>query len=143
MAPPESDVVKVEREKQDQHNRKVRRIQDIQLGPVKSLPMMMFMMWMTGNDIHIFSIMMTGMAIYQPIQSLGQVGAIFKMFADDPALKGDVLRGKLIYAACCLAALCVGLAKLHWMGLLPTAAADWVDHNPPLYGEVTSTHIVS
>ena len=131
-----------EAEKVAQHQRKVRRISDLQLGPVKSLPMTMFMLWMAGSDIHIFSIMMTGMAIYQPLQAMGAVGTIFKPFADDASVRSQVTQGKLIYLACCVVALCVGLAKLHFMGLLPTAAVDWIDHSAPVYEEMTSTHFV-
>jgi hypothetical protein len=132
-----------EQEKADQHARKVRRISDLQLGPVKSLPMTMFMLWMAGSDIHIFSIMMTGMAIYQPLQALGNTGSVFKMFSDEPALRGDVMRARLIYMACCLVALGVGLAKLHFMGLLPTSAVDWIDHATPFYQETTTTHFAA
>lgn len=32
-----------------------------------------FMMWMSGNQIHLFSIMMTVSGIYQPLQSILKV----------------------------------------------------------------------
>ncbi len=129
-----------EQERADQLARKVRRINDVQLSPVKQLPMTMFMLWMAGSDIHIFSIMMTGMAIMGPISALGNVNSVFRVFEGDAAVKAQVFQGKLIYLACCIVALGVGLAKLHFMGLLPTAAADWIDHSPPLYQHVTSSH---
>jgi hypothetical protein len=129
-----------EQEKAAQHARKVRRINDMMLAPVKSLPMTLFMLWMAGNDIHIFSIMMTFMAITGPLTALGQTTSIFQMFADDTSVRSDVTKGKLVYVACCLVAFVVGLTKLHWMGLLPIAASDWVDHSAPFYAETTSTH---
>ena len=118
-----------------QLNRKLKRINDISYGPVKSLPMTLFMLWMVGNDIHIFSIMMISMAITTPMGSLMQTGNVFKMFEGDESVKGKLPLAKLTYAACCLAALAVGLVKLSWMGLLPTAYADWMDHTPPTVRE--------
>lgn len=131
-----------EKEREEQHARKLRRINDMQMAPVKSLPMTLFMMWMSGNDIHIFSIMITGMAIYQPIQALAATGTVFAMFNGDESVKGDVWRARLVYAALCVVALVCGLGKLHFMGLLPTAAADWMDHTPPTYTSIPSMHVL-
>jgi hypothetical protein len=117
----------------ERRERKVRRITGIQMSPVSSLPMTLIMLWMAGNDIQMFSIMITGNAIYQPIAMLAQTGAQFASFDGDADVKDDLIKGKLIYAAMCVVALLVGLAKLHFMGLLPTAAADWLDHAPPQY----------
>jgi hypothetical protein len=105
-------------------------------SPASSLPMTAFMLWMSGSDIHMFSIMITGMAIWQPIQALFNVGNAFSAFNDDEEVKDELWRSKLGYAVMCLVALGVGLAKLHFMGLLPTAAADWMDHTPPVYTSI-------
>lgn len=43
-------------------------------GQVKNLGMMAFMMWMSGSQIHLFSIMMTASGIYQPIMSIVNSG---------------------------------------------------------------------
>jgi len=42
-------------------------------GQGRSLMMNMFMMWMAGNSIHIFPIMMVGMAAWTPINALLQM----------------------------------------------------------------------
>jgi len=42
---------------------------DIALGPLKQLPMNLFIMWMAGNSISIFPIMMVGMMFIRPIQA--------------------------------------------------------------------------
>ena len=113
---------------QQARTRMLNRINGMQFQPVTQLPMTVFMLWMSGNDIHIFSIMMTGMAIYQPFNSLIGTNTAFKMFENDKTIASDVFRGKLVYAACCCVALLVGLVKLSWMGLLPTSASDWMEH---------------
>ena len=43
---------------------------DIALAPVKQVPMNLFIMWMAGNSISIFPIMMVGMMFIRPIQAL-------------------------------------------------------------------------
>jgi len=121
--------------------RKVARVNALQWAPVRSLPMNLFIMWMTGNEIQIFSIMVTGMAVYSPFQALAATNATFKPFASDPELRSDVWRCKLVYVVMCFVALGVGLWKLQNMGLLPTGAADWVDHSPSVYG-IVSTGVV-
>ena len=120
-------------DKEDLRARKLRKLNDMQLAPANSLPMMMFMLWMAGNDIHIFSILITGTAVSQPFSLALNVGGTFKVFEDDPSIKGDLWRAKTVYLLCCVVAMVVGLIKLSWMGLMPFAASDWVDHTPPTY----------
>lgn len=126
-------------DKEKRRMRIQRRINDIQFGPVKSLPMTLFMLWMVGNEISLFSIMFVGMAITNPISALMNTGGTFEQFAEvvreDPTLSSSITQGKLIYAACCLAAFVVGLMKLAWMGLMPVSASDWMDHRPPTLSE--------
>ena len=43
---------------------------EVAQGQGKSLMMNMFMMWMAGNSLHIFPIMMVGMAIWTPIGAM-------------------------------------------------------------------------
>ena len=114
-----------------QLERQTNKIKSIQISPVKNIFMTAFMMWMAGNEIHIFSIMITGMAIYQPLQGLMQVGSIFKIFEGKKELETAVLIGKVLYTLSSLAALCAGLLKLSYMGLLPTATVDWISHTVP------------
>ena len=121
------------KEIEERKERKLKRMNGVQFTPVSSLHMMALMLWLSGNDIHIFSIMITGSAIWSPISSMLNVGQTFQPFENDDELKDDFWRCKLVYLAMCFVALLVGLAKLHFMGLLPTAAADWLDHSPPTY----------
>jgi ER membrane protein complex subunit 4 len=43
---------------------------DLALGPLKQVPMNLFLMYMAGNSISIFPIMMVGMLIIRPFKSL-------------------------------------------------------------------------
>ena len=133
-----SHLDKAEREKIEMHQRKLKRLNSLQWSPVSSLPMNMFMMWMAGNEIQMFSIIITGMALYQPIVALKNVGVTFLTFTGDESVKSEVWRCKCVYIVMCLVAFGVGLWKLQGMGLLPTGAADWVDRAPPVYTYVTA-----
>lgn len=120
-----------------QEQRKLSRLNAMSTAPIKNIPMTAFMLWMVGNDIHIFSIMFVSMSITQPLNALMATGTAFQMFEDDEKLTGSVRFAKIKYALCCLAALAVGLLKLKWMGLLPTQFADWMDHSPPVVSEIS------
>ena len=125
-----------EKDIKERRERKLKRLNGMQMSPVSSLPMNLFMLWMAGNEIGIFSIMITGNAIYSPISQLLKTNETFAAFNGDDEVKEELFRCKLVYAAMCVVALLVGLAKLHFMGLLPTAAADWLDHTPPQYSVI-------
>jgi len=43
---------------------------DIALGPFKQIPMNLFIMYMAGNSISIFPIMMVGMMFLRPVKAL-------------------------------------------------------------------------
>ena len=123
-----------ETKEQATKRRKLAKMNALSLGPVKSLPMTAFMMYMTGNTVDIFPIMVTMMAIQQPITAMGTVTATFAMFEDDEDrdVKSKLFMAKVTFVLCCILALGVGLLKLSWMGLVPTSYADWMDPTPPL-----------
>ena len=56
------------------HNRDpslvTKRSWDIALSPLKQIPQNLFLMWMSGNTISIFPIMMVGMLCMRPVQAL-------------------------------------------------------------------------
>uniref|UniRef100_A0A671L993 ER membrane protein complex subunit 4 n=1 Tax=Sinocyclocheilus anshuiensis TaxID=1608454 RepID=A0A671L993_9TELE len=48
---------------------------DVALGPLKQIPMNLFIMYMSGNTISIFPIMMVCMMAWRPIQALMSMSA--------------------------------------------------------------------
>lgn len=52
---------------------------EVALGPLKQVPMNLFIMYMTGSSISIFPIMMVGMLIVRPIKALFTMKNTFKM----------------------------------------------------------------
>jgi ER membrane protein complex subunit 4 len=96
---------------------------DMATQPGKQMFMTMFMMWMAGSGVHIFSIMIVGMAVWTPIKAVTQVQTYFQAVQSDNL---DLTQAKLIYIALNLAGLGVALYKCFTMGLLPLSSADWV-----------------
>mmetsp|Transcript_15862 Transcript_15862/g.49847 ORF Transcript_15862/g.49847 Transcript_15862/m.49847 type:complete len:179 (-) Transcript_15862:14-550(-) len=92
-------------------------------GSFKSMGMMAFMMWMSGNGIQIFSIMITATGVFQPIKAIASSGAAFKRF-EHPGV--DVLMPRLLFCLINLGGLLFASYKLNNMGLLPTSSSDWI-----------------
>jgi ER membrane protein complex subunit 4 len=97
---------------------KLKKAWEVALAPVKSLPMTAFMMYMSGNSLQIFSIMMVVMAFKNPLMGLVNTNQAFERFQTD-SIAGQLIQVKLVYIACQIVALAVGVWKINSMGLLP------------------------
>ncbi|KAG5961118.1 hypothetical protein E4U58_004395 [Claviceps cyperi] len=104
---------------------KVKKAWEVALAPVKALPMTGIMMYMSGNSLQIFSIMMVFMAFKNPIMGLMATNQAFEKFHSEKNA-GQILQTKLVYVVMQLVALAVGVWKVNSMGLLPTTRSDWL-----------------
>jgi ER membrane protein complex subunit 4 len=101
----------------------------IALQPGQQIAMQAFMMYMSGNQLNMFSINVTSMAIISPLTAIFSIDQTFrKVQHDNTTDEGtDILQiPKLIYLALNLVFLCIGLYKMSSMRLLPTTSADWI-----------------
>ena len=76
------------------------------------------MMYMSGNTLQIFSIMMVFMLFKNPVQALTQTKTVFTRFESE-GTKGKLFLIKVVYVLTNLLALGLGLWKVNGMGLLP------------------------
>ncbi|KAF4990824.1 hypothetical protein FDECE_14230 [Fusarium decemcellulare] len=104
---------------------KVKKAWEVALAPVKGLPMTAIMMYMSGNSLQIFSIMMVFMAFKNPLMGLVNTNQALERFQTENN-SAQLLQVKLVYVACQLVALGVGIWKINTMGLLPTTRSDWL-----------------
>ncbi|RMJ13074.1 hypothetical protein CDV36_007247 [Fusarium kuroshium] len=104
---------------------KLKKAWEVALAPVKGLPMTGFMMYMSGNSLQIFSIMMVFMAFKNPLMGLVNTNQAFERFQTENN-SAQMLQVKFVYVACQLLALAVGIWKINGMGLLPTTRSDWL-----------------
>ncbi|RMZ76627.1 hypothetical protein DV738_g4803, partial [Chaetothyriales sp. CBS 135597] len=104
---------------------KMKKAWEIALGPAKQLPMQAIMMYMSGNSLQIFSIMMVYMLFKNPIQGITQTNTIFSRYegAGTPAQIWGV---KAVYVLMQVLLLGLGVYKVNAMGLLPTTRSDWL-----------------
>ena len=102
---------------------KQKRAMQIGYAPGKNLLMTGFMLWMSGANVNIFSMMITGMAVMNPCKALFNVNGAFKALDDG---KTDLAMAKLTYVAMNLLGLAMGMYKCATMGLLPLTSSDWV-----------------
>ncbi|KAI0482103.1 hypothetical protein GGR56DRAFT_170133 [Xylariaceae sp. FL0804] len=104
---------------------KLKKAWEVALAPIKSLPMTAIMMYMSGNSLQIFSIMMVWMAFKNPIMGILATNQAFERFESD-SNKTKMIQVKLAYVAMQCVALAVGVWKVNGMGLLPTTTSDWL-----------------
>ena len=95
---------------------------------VKNFLTTAFMLWMSGSSIQIFSIMMTGMALINPLKAIFGVNEFFSVLAKEEGV--DIHLPKLIYLSLQLLSLGLALYKCSTMGLLPLTSADWTSFIP-------------
>uniref|UniRef100_A0A1D1XNT7 ER membrane protein complex subunit 4 n=1 Tax=Anthurium amnicola TaxID=1678845 RepID=A0A1D1XNT7_9ARAE len=123
------DTQQVSTEK-DQETLKIKKAWDAALSPGKNIPMNAFMLWMSGNGVQIFSVMITGMLFFQPIKALMGIETVFERY-ESPRTKSQLVWPKFVYVFLQLLTMALGLYKCSSMGLLPTATSDWLAFMEP------------
>lgn len=123
----------------------VKKSWDIALAPLKQIPMNLFIMYMAGNSISIFPIMMVGMLFLGPIKAifnfnkskfslstLTRLRQCIVLIIAFKLIEGNqAILQKLIYLLGNFAAIGLALYKCKSMGLLPTHPSDWLDFVEP------------
>ncbi|KAL1842124.1 hypothetical protein VTJ49DRAFT_6003 [Mycothermus thermophilus] len=104
---------------------KLKKAWEVALGPIKNLPMTAIMMYMSGNSLQIFSIMMVFMAFKNPIMGILATNQAFERFETETN-RARMLQVKVAYVIMQLVALGLGIWKVNKMGLLPTTRSDWL-----------------
>ena len=97
---------------------KLKKAWEVALAPVKQLPMTAFMMYMSGNSLQIFSIMMVLMAFKNPAMGLMGTNQAFEKFESE-GLKSKLAMVKGVYVVMNILGLALGIWKINGMGLLP------------------------
>ncbi|KAK3940158.1 hypothetical protein QBC46DRAFT_130217 [Diplogelasinospora grovesii] len=104
---------------------KLKKAWEVALGPIKGLPMTAIMMYMSGNSLQIFSIMMVFMAFKNPIIGILATNQAFERFETETN-RDKIFQVKAAYVLMQLVALGLGIWKVNSMGLFPTTRSDWL-----------------
>jgi ER membrane protein complex subunit 4 len=97
---------------------KLKKAWELAIAPAKQLPMNAIGMYMTGNSLQIFSIMMVFMLFKAPIGALMNIQGTFQRLETD-GNRPQMIVVKLAFVACNCLALALGIWKVNGMGLLP------------------------
>ena len=97
---------------------KLKKAWELALAPAKQLPMNAIGMYMSGNSLQIFSIMMVFMLFKAPIQALFNIQQTFQRLESD-GNRPQMVLVKAAFVGCNLLALALGIWKVNGMGLLP------------------------
>merc|ERR1712100_164303 len=81
----DGDAGGVKKKQGDMRSLKESMAMEVATGQGRGLMMNMFMMWMAGNSLHIFPIMMVGMAIWSPVAALLNMKNAFVRFESNEA----------------------------------------------------------
>jgi ER membrane protein complex subunit 4 len=114
----EKDRPAVDRKPLETDALKLKKAWEVALAPSKNIPMNAVMMYMSGNSLQIFSIMMVFMLFKGPIQGLIGTNAQFVKFETE-SNKAQLWGCKGVYVLVQLALLGLGVWKVNAMGLLP------------------------
>uniref|UniRef100_A0A8D8TB09 ER membrane protein complex subunit 4 n=1 Tax=Cacopsylla melanoneura TaxID=428564 RepID=A0A8D8TB09_9HEMI len=106
---------------QTDSNLLIKKCWEVALAPIKQVPMNIVIMYMAGNSISIFPIMMVGMLIVRPFKALFTLSSSFKMIEGH-----NVLGQKCIYVVGNIVNIILALYKCQSMGLLPSHSSDWL-----------------
>ncbi|KAF2153289.1 hypothetical protein K461DRAFT_286068 [Myriangium duriaei CBS 260.36] len=104
---------------------KMKKAWEVAIAPAKALPMSAIGMYMTGNSLQIFSIMMVFMLFKTPVTAIMGIQSQFAKFESE-ANNTKLLGAKLVFIATNLLSLALGIWKVNGMGLLPTTTSDWL-----------------
>jgi len=133
FSPGGAALVHAEGSREADPNLRIKRSWDLALGPFKQVPMNLFIMYMSGNSISIFPIMMVVMMMVRPLKTLFSVKTTFKGFEVGANGVGvNIIGQKLVFILGNLANVALAMYKCHSMGLLPTHKSDWLAFADPL-----------
>ena len=113
-------------------NLRAKRSWDTALAPVRQAPMNLFAMYMSGNSIYAFPLIMA-LAV-RPLKTLLlSTGTTFKQLdADAGAGAASALGQKIVFVLGNLANVALAVCKFYSMGLLPTYVSDWLALADPI-----------
>lgn len=106
----------------------VRRAWETAFAQLKSLLYACFTLWMSGSTLSLFSVTLLASVLYMNLQALRRTRAAFApLEALDESLGRDraLAPQKAVYAGLSVAGVALALYKVHRLGLLPTAPADF------------------
>ena len=109
---------------------RAKRSWDTALAPVKQAPMNFIIMYMSGNTIFVFPIIIA--MAFRPLKTLLlSTGTTFKQLDKDTGA-ASALGPKIVFVLGNLANVALAVCKFNSMDLLPTYVSDWLAPADPI-----------
>jgi hypothetical protein len=108
-----------DRKLQIQRQLKEKKVWDLAKSPFKNLFVKVILLWLSGNQIHIFPIIITVMSLVEPLKSLMEVNKVFEPFARE---RIPTLLPTLVYILLNLVGLAIAMVKCYWLGFFEGGA---------------------
>lgn len=119
-------VINVQDKDQEIGALQLQKAWQIALAPAKSIPMNIFMSYMSGTSLQIIPIMTALMLLSGPVKSIFGVKKAFKPILGNIETEGQIMGAMGMYIIFQLALMYIGLHKLNSMGLIPNTKSDWL-----------------
>ncbi|KOG99302.1 chaperone EMC4 [Saccharomyces eubayanus] len=104
----------------------VQKAWQIAFQPAKSIPMNIFMSYMSGTSLQIIPIMTALMLLSGPIKAILSTRSAFKPVLGNKETQSQVQTAMLMFIAFQGVLMYIGYRKLNSMGLIPNAKSDWL-----------------
>lgn len=89
---------------------------------MNQIPMFLFMMWMTGSSLSIYTIMFTMQMATTPFRAITNINQAFEQFEE----KGiSLMLPKLLYFGMNMISVGLAFYKFSNMGIVPVQPSDW------------------
>ena len=89
---------------------------------MSQLPMFLFMFWMTGSHLSVYTIMFTVQFATTPFKAIFNANQAFEPY-EHKGLK--LVLPKLLYIACNMVTIGLAAYKFSNMGIIPVLPSDW------------------
>ncbi len=100
-------------------------------SPLKSIPINGIMLYMSGNGVQIFSVMIVVMLIFNSSKSIMNALKDFDRLKSPEMDASSLYPPTLVYILIQIGMFGMGVWKMNSMGLLPTATSDWLSFMEP------------
>eukprot|EP00276_Gloeochaete_wittrockiana_P015172 CAMPEP_0184344094 /NCGR_PEP_ID=MMETSP1089-20130417/12605_1 /TAXON_ID=38269 ORGANISM="Gloeochaete wittrockiana, Strain SAG46.84" /NCGR_SAMPLE_ID=MMETSP1089 /ASSEMBLY_ACC=CAM_ASM_000445 /LENGTH=187 /DNA_ID=CAMNT_0026673747 /DNA_START=31 /DNA_END=594 /DNA_ORIENTATION=- len=120
----EEETRQPSRQISDSLDLKIKKVREVAFSPIKSLVMTGFMLWMSGNSVNLFSLIMTFMALSQYISGIFNASMAFQQFQGMKDL--PLTNHKIIFMSLQMCGVLLAFYKCWSIGLLPFTKSDWV-----------------
>lgn len=105
---------------------KMKKAWELAYSPAKSIPLNLFMSYMTGNSLQVIPLTMALMLLWNPLSTIANLTNSTFAKLKTASNSSQILLAKGVFVVGHVACMLIGLYKFYKMGLIPHTEADWL-----------------